>query len=67
VGQFKIQKSVCKNGFIIVIGLWEKEETQVNVVNVYSSCVFSYKRVMWEEIIKCKKEEREIVVLSLRL
>jgi len=42
-------------------GKWGEENLLLTLVNVYSSCVYSEKKIMWEELLKCRRDDENKV------
>jgi len=51
---FTLLKSKSGKGYIIIEGEWGENKQLVTIVNVYSPCTFSEKKVLWEELIKSR-------------
>jgi len=55
---FKLEYHYIGNGFIIVQGIMLDKNQLIVVVNVYSACSLSEKRIMWEEILNFKEQNQ---------
>lgn len=51
---FKLERKVSENGFILLTGQWIKEAVQVHIVTVYSPCDIQKKRILWDAIKQMK-------------
>ena len=51
---FKLERKVSENGFILLTGQWIKEAVQVHIVTMYSPCDIQKKRILWGAIKQMK-------------
>ena len=56
---FTLLKSKSVKGYIIIEGEWGENKQLVTIVNVYSPCMFSERKVLWEELIKSRGDDDE--------
>ena len=52
---FRLQRKVTRNGFILLVGEWTREEQQVNIVTIYSPCDIHNKRLLWGSVRQLKE------------
>ena len=53
---FKLEHHFLGNGFVYVQGIMLDKNQLVVVVNVYSTCSQSEKRIMWEDLLRIKEQ-----------
>jgi len=46
---FKMEKKVKGNGFIYLEGTWAGDVGKVTIVNIYSPCDTTFKRILWDQ------------------
>jgi len=51
---FLVDRKVVGRGFILLEGLWIKDNKRVSIINVYAPCDLQRKRQQWDEILQLK-------------
>ena len=55
---FKYESHSMGKGYIAIVGLHGKSSQRCCVVNVYAACTLKEKKILWEEISKCKENSQ---------
>ncbi|KAH1214104.1 Transposon TX1 uncharacterized protein [Glycine max] len=56
---FSVDRKVVGRGFILLEGMWIKENKRVSIINVYAPCDLQGKRQQWDEILQLKTSSQE--------
>ena len=51
---FKMERKVSGRGFILLEGVWIQEAQKVHILNIYSPCDITNKRLLWDSIRQLK-------------
>lgn len=51
---FKMERRVSGRGFILLEGVWIQEAQKVHILNIYSPCDITNKRLLWDSIRQLK-------------
>jgi len=55
---FKYESHSMGKGYIAIVGLHGKSSQRCCVVNVYAACNLKEKKILWEELSKCKENSQ---------
>ena len=56
---FSVDRKVVGAGFILLEGMWIKDNKRISIINVYAPCDIHRKRQQWDEILQLKTSSQE--------
>ena len=56
---FKLERKEVGSGFILLEGVWLKENQKTSVVNIYSPCDSQQKRIQWDSLKQLRQLDPE--------
>ena len=57
-GSFAVDRRVLGRGFIMLKGLWLKEDKRVTIINVYAPCDLQRKREQWNDLLQLRSSHQ---------